>query len=86
MRCDCISSNVSQSHLLTSWTCAGDTSLNLAGVFPQGTVVAFEMGPPIQMLRLNVRSDEREKMFKHNATIIQQQQGCLIAGLTLSSR
>ena len=73
MRCDCISSNVSQSHLLTSWTCAGDTSLNLAAVFPQGTVVAFEVGPPIQMLRLNVRSDEREKMFKHNATIIQQQ-------------
>ena len=45
--------------------CAGDTSLNLAAVFPQGAVVAFEMGPPIQMLRLNVRSDEREEMFQH---------------------
>ena len=33
----------------------GDTSLNLAGVFPQGTVVAFEMGPPVEMLRVNVR-------------------------------
>ena len=42
----------------------GDTSLNLAGVFPQGTVVAFEMGPPIEMLRVNVRSGEgRERCY-----------------------
>ena len=33
----------------------GDTSLKLAGVFPLGTVVAFEMGPPVEMLRVNVR-------------------------------
>ena len=49
----------------------GDSTLNLAVASEGGTVVAFEMGPPIQMLRLNVRSDEREKMFKHNAVLLQ---------------
>ena len=33
----------------------GDTTLNLADVFPLGKVVAFEMGPPMEILRLNVR-------------------------------
>ena len=37
----------------------GDTTLNLAAVFPGGTVTAFEMGPPIDILRVNVRSDRR---------------------------
>ena len=39
----------------------GDTTLNLAAVFPGGTVTAFEMGPPIDILRVNVRSDRRIK-------------------------
>ena len=39
----------------------GDTTLNLAAVFPRGTVTAFEMGPPIDILRVNVRSDRRIK-------------------------
>ena len=34
---------------------AGDTTLNLADIFPEGKVVAFEMGPPMDILRLNVR-------------------------------
>ena len=32
---------------------AGDTSLNLAVATGGGTVVAFEMGPPVQLLRFN---------------------------------
>ena len=39
----------------------GDTTLNLAAVFPRGTVTAFEMGPPIDILRVNVRSAWRIK-------------------------
>ena len=39
----------------------GDTTLNLAAVFPRGTVTAFEMGPPIDILRVNVRSARRLK-------------------------
>ena len=34
---------------------SGDTTLNLADIFPKGKVVAFEMGPPMDILRLNVR-------------------------------
>ena len=29
--------------------------INLADVFPGGRVIAFEMGPPVEILRLNVR-------------------------------
>ena len=49
--------SVGWSHIssLCQLTCAGDTSLNLAALFPLGTVVAFEMGPPVEMLRVNVR-------------------------------
>ena len=37
----------------------GDTTLNLADIFPDGKVVAFEMGPPVDILRLNVRSGNK---------------------------
>merc|ERR1711953_504474 len=47
----------------------GDTSLNLAAVFPEGAVVAFEMGPPIQMLRLNVRLNPQFKIDVHNVAV-----------------
>ena len=41
----------------------GDTTLNLADIFPDGTVVAFEMGPPVDILRLNVRSRNKSKIY-----------------------
>ena len=31
----------------------GDTALNLAEASDGGTVVAFEMGPPVHMLKIN---------------------------------
>ena len=47
----------------------GDTTLNLAAVFPGGTVTAFEMGPPIDILRVNVRSARRLKDGLFNCSL-----------------
>merc|ERR1712130_95978 len=41
---------------------SGDTSFNLAAASGGGTVVAFEMGPPIDLLRQNVRMNPHLKI------------------------
>jgi len=47
----------------------GDTSLNLAQASNEGTVVAFEMGPPLAMLKHNVKLNPQFKIDIHHAAI-----------------
>ena len=47
----------------------GDTALNLAEASGGGTVVAFEMGPPVHLLNINKKYIELLVVQNHNKKI-----------------
>ena len=54
MVCVCGDSGVTHNGCCYLFHSSGDTSFNLAVATGRGTVVAFEMGPPVELLRYNI--------------------------------